>query len=142
MPRPDPGPAQVLYDAECGFCRWSVAALLRLDSRGLLVPVAIQSVQGQDLLAGVPEDLRLASAHCCTPGVKVLSGGDAAGPIAERLPGGSPVAWVAARAPGLMRFGYGAVASRRSSFGRWISASHLAAADRTIESRSSHGSMV
>ena len=142
MSRPDPGPAQVLYDTDCGFCRWSVAALLRLDSRGLLEPVAIQSARGETLLAGIPEHLRLASAHCCTPDLKVLSGGDAAAPIAERFAWGKPIVWLAASAPGLMRFGYEAVSSRRSTFGRWISAERLAAADRVIASRSSGRPMV
>ena len=57
-----PAPAlTVLYDADCGFCRWSVGRLLALDRAGHLMPEPIQSAVGERLLAGIPPAERLDS---------------------------------------------------------------------------------
>ncbi len=37
----------ILYDADCGFCKWSLDKVLLWDRRGRLRPVAIQSPEGQ-----------------------------------------------------------------------------------------------
>ena len=41
-----PQPLTVLYDADCGFCRWSVARLLAADRAARLRPAAILSGEG------------------------------------------------------------------------------------------------
>ena len=41
----------VLYDADCGFCRWCLAQLLRLDRHGRLRPVALQDPEADLLLS-------------------------------------------------------------------------------------------
>ena len=46
----------VLYDADCGFCRWSLDKILRWDRCRQLRAVAIQSEEGDRLLAGMSED--------------------------------------------------------------------------------------
>lgn len=46
-----PPAVTVLYDCDCGFCRWSVGRLLAWDRAGRLRPLAIQSPEGQRLLA-------------------------------------------------------------------------------------------
>jgi predicted DCC family thiol-disulfide oxidoreductase YuxK len=112
--------ATVLYDADCGFCRASVAALLRFDRRGRLLPETIQSPEGQRLLAAVPPDQRLESAHLVLPGGRIHSGGDAVAPIARLLPGFTPVAVIAAALGGPLRAGYGWVARHRTQLSRFV----------------------
>ena len=127
----------VLFDGECRWCRWSVARLVPLDTRHRLRLMEIQAPEAQRLLAGVPEEERLASAHAVTPDGRVFSGGDAAAPIAAELPA---LAWGAplARAlPGPARACYRLVADRRSLLGRRLDDRALERADRLIEKRSS-----
>jgi predicted DCC family thiol-disulfide oxidoreductase YuxK len=117
-----PPAVTVLYDSDCGLCRVSVALLLRWDRRARLRPVAIQSAEGERLLAGVAPAARLASAHAVTADGRRHSGGDAAAPIAAVLPGGAPLARLARAAPGLVRAGYRLVAQNRSRLGLLIPA--------------------
>src|SRR5436190_2529079 len=87
---PAPGPQRpltVLYDADCGFCRWTLALLLGFDSELRLLPEPIMSETGERLLAGLPMDQRLRSAHAVTPDGEVSSGGDAVPVIARALTG-------------------------------------------------------
>jgi predicted DCC family thiol-disulfide oxidoreductase YuxK len=111
----------VLYDDDCGFCAWALAWLLRWDRRRELRPVAIQSAEGSRLLAGVPEALRLASWHVRDPRGPVSSGAAAFVPVLERVPGGRPLAALAARFPHATEAGYGWVAAHRSRLGGLIS---------------------
>ena len=55
--------AIVLYDSDCGFCRWALAQVLRWDRAQRLRPVPIESDEGNALLTGVPLDERLESWH-------------------------------------------------------------------------------
>ena len=108
----------VLYDDDCGFCKLCVRGLLRLDRDERLRAVAIQSEEGQRLLTEVPEELRLESAYLVTPGGTVLSGGEAAEPVARLLPAGGLPAAVFARYPGQTDSAYRWVARHRGAFGR------------------------
>src|SRR3954453_7243157 len=120
---PSSGPAPsltVLYDADCGFCRATLAALLRWDRRAILIPEAIQSPEGQRLLASVSPELRLASAHAVAPDGRIWSGGDAAAPIADLLPGGAPVALLARLLAAPARAGYSWVATHRTGLSRLV----------------------
>lgn len=133
-------PVTVLYDADCGFCRWSVAWLLGRDPARHLVPVAIQSDAGQDLLdaAGVPDDERLRKAHAHRAGdppQALRSGGDAAPLVAAALRGvrGRAVAAVMIASPALLRRAiYGQIAANRIGLGRFVSAERRAAADARL----------
>jgi predicted DCC family thiol-disulfide oxidoreductase YuxK len=129
------GVVMILYDLDCGFCRWSVAQLLRLDARRELRPVAIQSDEGQELLAGVPAQLRLKTAHAVAEDGTVVSGGDAFAMVADRLRFGAPFALVARAAPGPVRLGYRLIAGNRSTVSRLVPASRKAAADRALAAR-------
>ena len=40
--------AVILFDNDCGFCRWSLSKLLAWDRHGWLRPVALQSEQADD----------------------------------------------------------------------------------------------
>lgn len=108
----------ILYDGDCGFCRLTVRGVLRLDRCGRLRAVAIQSEEGQRLLAEVPAGLRLDSAHLVTPGGTVLSGGAAAEHLALLLPGGRLPAALFRRYPAHTEGAYRWVASNRGRFGR------------------------
>lgn len=130
-----PPAVTVLYDRDCGFCRWSVGRLLAWDRAGRLRPVAIQSPEGQRLLGDLPPEQRLASAHAVDAAGRRSSGGDAMAPIAAVLPGGATLAALGRRAPAVARAGYRAVAGRRSVLGRLISDAARARADERIARR-------
>jgi predicted DCC family thiol-disulfide oxidoreductase YuxK len=82
----------ILYDRDCGFCKWSLNRVLGWDRRRRLRPVAIQSAEGQELLAPIEPDQRLDSWHLVTPSGELLSAGAATAPLAALLPGGRPLA--------------------------------------------------
>jgi predicted DCC family thiol-disulfide oxidoreductase YuxK len=113
----------VLYDADCGFCKWSLDKLLAWDRRRRLRPVAIQSAEGQALLAAIPEDERLASWHLALPTGEIRSGGAAAAPLVRLLPGGRPLAAVFEALPGITDRGYRWVADHRGTLARLVRAS-------------------
>jgi predicted DCC family thiol-disulfide oxidoreductase YuxK len=114
----EPKPHIVLYDADCGFCKLAVRWLLRLDRRRCLRPMAIQSAEGQGLLSEVPEAQRLESAHLLAPDGTLHSGGAAAAPVAELLPGGSIAARLFLRFPSGTDRAYRWVARHRGLLGR------------------------
>jgi predicted DCC family thiol-disulfide oxidoreductase YuxK len=84
-----PPAVTVLYDHDCGFCRWSIGRLLAWDRAGRLRPLAIQSAEGQRLLADLTPEQRLVTAHAVDAEGRRTSGGDAMAPIAAVLPGGA-----------------------------------------------------
>ncbi len=110
----------VLYDEDCGFCRWSLDKILAWDRRRALRPVSIQSAEGQRLLAGVPEQLRLNSWHLVTPEGEVRSAGSGVPALLDELPGGAPLAAITQRLPGLTERAYRAVASNRDRLARGL----------------------
>ena len=112
----------LLYDADCGFCRWSTDRILSWDRRGALRAVAIQSEEGEELLAGVDPDRLLASWHLVDQGGRVLSAGEAVAPLAGLLPAGAPVAALARAFPGPTDRAYRWLARHREAFGRFLGA--------------------
>jgi predicted DCC family thiol-disulfide oxidoreductase YuxK len=112
--------AVVLYDEDCGFCRWSLDKILAWDRRGRLRPVAIQSEEGARLLASMPESERLDSWHLVEPSGTVRSGGDAAAPLAALLPGGKPLAALFSALPGPTDRAYRLVAANRDRLARLL----------------------
>ena len=131
-----PPAVTVLFDRDCGFCRWSVGRLLAWDRDGRLRPVAIQSDEGQRLLADLTPQRRLASAHAIDAHGRRTSGGDAFATVAAVLPGGAPLAALGRRAPGAVRRAYDAIADRRSLFGKLVTDGAKARADARIAQRS------
>ena len=93
--------AHLLYDADCGFCRWSLGWVLRWDREQRLDPVALQDPRSDRLLASVPAAERMRSWHLVDADGTVQSAGAAAPPLLRMLPAGAPVAWVSSgrRAP-------------------------------------------
>jgi predicted DCC family thiol-disulfide oxidoreductase YuxK len=112
--------AVVLYDRDCGFCRWSLDKVLAWDRRRRLRPVEIQSEEGQALLAPLAEPARLESWHLVLAGGEPLSAGAAAAPLAELLPGGRPLAALFRRFPGATERAYRWVASHREQLARLL----------------------
>ncbi|TMK60871.1 MAG: DUF393 domain-containing protein, partial [Actinobacteria bacterium] len=53
----------VLYDQDCGFCKWSLDKILAWDRSKRLRAVPIQSEEGERLLAGMDSEERLDSWH-------------------------------------------------------------------------------
>src|SRR6266536_2095860 len=67
----------VLYDKDCGFCRWSAHAIRRWDGRDSLAFASIQSGRGTRLLHAIRPELRLDSMHVVTADGRIWSGGEA-----------------------------------------------------------------
>jgi predicted DCC family thiol-disulfide oxidoreductase YuxK len=135
-------PATVLYDRDCGFCRWALAKVLAWDRRRTLRPVPIQSPEGDRLLSGMAEEQRLASWHLATGDgstgdqPKIRSGGAALAPLFRMLPGAGIPARLAEKLPGAADRGYRWIASNRSKLGKPVTDGAKRRADARIEARS------
>ena len=116
------GDIAVLYDSDCGFCKWSLDKVLAWDRRRALRPVAIQSEEGERLLAEIPEPRRLDSWHLVLPSGEIRSAGAAAAPLARALPGGRPLALAFERFPRVTERAYRFVAAHRDRFARVVGA--------------------
>ena len=109
--------ATLLYDADCGFCRWSASKILAWDRRGRLRAIPLRGAEADALLPGVDRERRFASWHLVT-GDAIHSGGAAVAPLARLLPAGAPIAVVAEFAPALTERAYRWVADHRQRLGR------------------------
>ena len=127
--------AIVLYDEDCGFCRWSLAKLLAWDRQGRLRPAAIQSTEGRRLLAGLSDEQMLASWHLVCEGQR-YSAGAAFAPLLRLLPGGAPLARLSAAMPRLSEGCYAWVARHRGTIGRFVTEGARRRARRRIAERS------
>ena len=125
--------AVVLYDRDCGFCLWSLARVLDFDRRRRLRPVALQDAEADELLGGMEEERRYASAHLVTGEGEVYSGGAAVAPLLRLLPGGTPLSLVARLLTEPLSIGYGLVARNRGLFGRRLSTRAKARAFEQID---------
>ena len=110
--------AVLVYDADCGFCRWSVAKILRWDRRGLLRAVALQDAEADALLGDMETERKMASWHLVTSDGRVTSAGEAVAPLAEMLPAGKPIEVLARLFPRATERAYGWVADHRDRLGR------------------------
>ncbi|HEY8778584.1 MAG TPA: DCC1-like thiol-disulfide oxidoreductase family protein [Solirubrobacterales bacterium] len=131
-----PGRASVLYDADCGFCRWSLAKLLAWDRGRRLRPVAIDSTEGGRLLSTLNDEKRVSSWHLIGPDGRRHSAGAAAAPLLRTLSGGAPLAALLERFPSATEGAYAWVAAHRSRLGRLIPAAAKRRADARIRRRS------
>jgi predicted DCC family thiol-disulfide oxidoreductase YuxK len=125
----------LLYDAECRFCRWSLGWILRWDRRRSLEPLALQDPAAVEALRGMSEAERMASWHLVAPGGAVTSAAAAAPPLLRLLPGGHPLAALAARLPGPVERTYGWVARNRGRLARPLGERALTRADALIAER-------
>jgi predicted DCC family thiol-disulfide oxidoreductase YuxK len=127
--------ATLLYDRDCGFCRWSLGKVLAWDRRGSVRPVAIQSPEGERLLEGMSEEERLASWHLVDGDGSVRSAGAAFPGLLRLLPGGSPLAGLTSRAPRATDRAYRWVAGNRSRWGKLVTDGAKRRADARIAGR-------
>ena len=140
-------PVPIMYDPDCGFCRVSLALLLRWDRHGRLRPVPLGSEEADAFLAGMPEEQRMASWHLVEPGTgaapppgtgaasppgTVHSAGAAFPPVFALLPGGRPLARLSARFPRASERAYRLVADHRSLLGRALPSATRRWADRVL----------
>ena len=112
----------VLYDADCGFCKWLLSILLRWDRDERLRPVALQSPEADDLLRELTPAERLASWHLVSPDGERSSGGAALPALLRTLPAGRVPAAAFARFPGLTDRGYRWVAEHRTQLSKFVPA--------------------
>ncbi|MGZ4318858.1 MAG: thiol-disulfide oxidoreductase DCC family protein [Gaiellaceae bacterium] len=110
----------VLYDADCGFCKWSLDKILAWDRPGRLRAAAIQSAEGERLLAGLSPEARLGSWHLVDGDGTLHSAGAAAEPLVRLLPGGRPLAAVFRAFPGVTERAYRYVADHRDRWARLL----------------------
>jgi predicted DCC family thiol-disulfide oxidoreductase YuxK len=110
---PSTGLIAILYDDECGFCRWSADKILAWDSHRRLRPVALQEPEADRLLKDMDRRRRMASWHLVMPDGEILSAGAAVPELMRHLPGGAPLAIIAQLAPGPTEAAYRFVSNHR-----------------------------
>jgi predicted DCC family thiol-disulfide oxidoreductase YuxK len=116
----DPTPWILLYDPDCGFCRWSLAWVLRADRSKRLRPVPLGSREADELLADLTPEERMRSWHLIAPDGRRWSAGYAAAPLLRLLPGGRLPAAALAAAPEITDRVYRWVADHRSTLSKLI----------------------
>jgi predicted DCC family thiol-disulfide oxidoreductase YuxK len=125
----------VLYDADCGFCKWLLAGLFRWDREARLRPIALQRPEADDLLPDLAPPERMASWHLISPTGARRSEGAAVAPLLRLLPQGRVPAAAFARFPRLTERGYRWVAEHRSQLSRWVPMSFKQHASERVRQR-------
>jgi predicted DCC family thiol-disulfide oxidoreductase YuxK len=125
--------ATVIYDADCGFCRFTLALLLSWDRRSVLLrPLPLATPEADRLLADLLEEERNASWHLVDDTDRRNSAGAALAPALELVPGGRVPAALLSRAPHLTERAYRWVADHRGLLGRAVPGRARRWADRVI----------
>jgi predicted DCC family thiol-disulfide oxidoreductase YuxK len=125
----------LIYDSDCGFCRWCLGKLLAWDRRRAVRPIALGTPEADRLLAGMPAAKRMSSWHLVDAAGGVHSAGAGFAPLLSVLPAGGPLAAVAARFPHATERAYRLVSGNRIFFGRWVTDGAKRRADRRIAAR-------
>ena len=110
----------VLYDGDCGLCKWLLAGLLWFDRAERLRPLALQRPEAEALLADLDPADRMASMHLVAPDGTRTSAGEAMPALLRLLSGGRLPAAVLARFPRLTSAGYRWVATHRIGISRFV----------------------
>ena len=110
----------VLYDGDCGLCKWLLAGLLRRDRDRRLRPLALQRPEAEALLADLEPAERMASWHLVSPGGERISAGPAVPTLLRLLPRGRLPASVLDRFPRVTSGGYRWVAEHRTGLSRFV----------------------
>lgn len=141
-----PRQAIVIYDNDCGLCRWMLAVVLSADPAGAMRPLPLGTPEADYLLGDMPVEQRDASWHLVIdppgdPDAEQLtldaapvrfSAGAALAPALSVLPRGRRLAWAVARVPGPTESGYRWVAGHRGPLGRLVPRRARRWADRVI----------
>jgi predicted DCC family thiol-disulfide oxidoreductase YuxK len=110
----------VLYDDGCGFCKWVLSGLLRLDRRRRLRPLALQGEEADPFLSDLGPEERVASFHLVSPQGRRLSGGEGLPALLRLLSGGRVPAAALARLPRLSDRSYRWIAAHRVQLSRFV----------------------
>jgi predicted DCC family thiol-disulfide oxidoreductase YuxK len=127
----------VIYDPDCGFCRWSLALLLRADRDRRLRPLALGTEEADELLGDLEPHQRAASWHLVAADGRRDSGGAALPKVLEQLPHGRTPAGVFAQFPDATERGYRWVADHRSLLSRMLPSAAKRRATSLIRARTS-----
>ena len=135
--------ATAIYDADCGFCKFSLALLLSWDrrrkGRGALRPLPLGTAEADRLLAGLTPEQRNSSWHLVDESGRRNSAGAALAPALTLLPGGRLPAALVARMPHLIERGYRRVVDHRGLLGRFVPDAARRWADRVIAAHGGRG---
>jgi predicted DCC family thiol-disulfide oxidoreductase YuxK len=118
--------AWLLYDADCGLCKFVVARVLELDRARRFRPLALQDAKAAALLPGLGEEERMRSFHVVDPDGTVHSAGDGLAAVFPPLK----------RAPRLASRAYRLVADNRDRLGKLIPGAARRQAERRIAAES------
>lgn len=132
--RPE-APWVVIYDSDCGFCRTSLALILRADRHRRLRPLALHTEEADRLLSDLTREQQDASWHLVSPDGHRESAGAAAAPMLRLLPGGALPAAVLARVPDRTQRAYEWVADHRSTLSRLMPSRAKRRATRLVRQR-------
>ena len=113
--------AVILFDNDCGFCRWSLSKILAWDRHGRLRPVGLQSPEADDLLKGMDPERKRSSWQLVARDGRTYSGGQAVAHLARLLPGGAPIAVLASAVPRTTDRAY-----------RWVASTAIAWAEPSV----------
>jgi predicted DCC family thiol-disulfide oxidoreductase YuxK len=127
----------IVYDADCGFCRTALAAILSADRGRRLRPLALGTPEADRLLHDLTTQQREASWHLVSPDGHRESAGAAGAPLLRLLPGGALPAAALAKAPDVTQRVYEWVADHRSTLSRMLPSSVKQRATRLIRRRTS-----
>jgi predicted DCC family thiol-disulfide oxidoreductase YuxK len=98
-----------------------MAKVLGWDRRRRRIrPLALQEPEAERLLAGMGEEERMGSWHLVLADGSIRSAGAAAPDLLRLLPGGRPLAGLAAAFPRATELAYRAIAAKRGAIGRLI----------------------
>jgi len=124
--------ATLIYDSDCGFCRWCLGKVLAWDRRRAVRPLALGTDEANRLLRDMPRGEQMSSWHLIDEGGAVHSAGAGFTPLLRLLPGGAPLAALAARLPEPTERAYRAVSGNRGIFGRLVTDGAKQRADARI----------
>ena len=127
--------SRVLYDGECGLCKWLLCGLLAWDRTVRLHPLALQRPESEQLLADLTPEERIASWHLISPEGGRRSGGAALAPLLHLLPRGRFPAAAFARLPTLTDRSYRWVAEHRSRLSKLVPTRVKQRADECVRRR-------
>jgi predicted DCC family thiol-disulfide oxidoreductase YuxK len=112
--------ATVLFDGDCGLCRWSAEKLRRWDRAGAFAFATLDSRAADEMLAGMDRETRFGSWHLIGADGRVWSAGAAIPETLRLLPGGAPLAWLTSLSPARTESAYRAVSRHRVRLGRLL----------------------
>jgi predicted DCC family thiol-disulfide oxidoreductase YuxK len=126
----------LIYDSDCGFCRWCLGKVLAWDRRRTLRTVALGTPDANRLLAEVPVAERARSWHLVDADGRVRSAGAGFPPLLRGLPGGGPLAALTTKFPTATESAYRFVSGNRSLWGKLVTDGAKRRADARIAERS------